>query len=190
MGIFLLLKFNLKINIIRYHLFYICIMKEKKFIKNDFDQSTFRVDGFSARIEKPWGWELLLTNPSEDLGYVSKILHVNEGGELSLQAHDEKIETQVLISGRCIRVAGDENGNLIEIEMLPCVGYTNRLGQRHTLKGITDCEVFESSLPETGTTWRLSDKYGRGHETEDIRRMERVGLVPSRAIKEITIESA
>ena len=48
-------------------------------------------------------------------------------------------------------------------------GYSNVPGQRHRLVAVEDSEFVEASTPETGTTYRLEDDHGRGHETEIIR---------------------
>lgn len=138
---------------------------------NEFPPSQFRNQPFVKRIEKPWGHEILFT--TEDLPYAGKILHVEANKQLSLQWHDRKQETQYLFSGRCMRVADDEQGNLVETEMVPYQGYTIMPGQRHRLRGITDCDVFEVSTPEIGVTHRLQDDYKRPDETEDMRHQDR-----------------
>ena len=55
-------------------------------------------------------------------------------------------------------------------------GYTVKVGQRHRLHAVTDCSVFEVSLPEIGTTYRLEDDYSRPHETEQVREKDRLQL--------------
>jgi len=122
---------------------------------------------YSKRVEKPWGYEIHWT--PEDLPYMGKVLHVNEGARLSLQQHDKKKESWYLLSGRAKVIWDDENGNLIETELQQGEGYTCALGQRHRLAGITDCDVAEVSTPEIGTTFRLEDDYSRPDETEDVR---------------------
>ena len=131
----------------------------------------FLAQPFYQRIEKPWGHEILFTR--DDLPYAGKILHVAAGMQLSLQIHDQKLETQFLVAGRCMRIADDEHGNLVEAEMEFHQGYTIVPGQRHRLRGITDCDVFEVSTPEIGMTHRLEDDYQRPDETEEARRRER-----------------
>jgi quercetin dioxygenase-like cupin family protein len=120
------------------------------------------------RVEKPWGWEILWAEEAPH--YVGKLLHVDAGKRLSLQYHDEKLETQCLLSGRVLLVVEDAEGALQEIEMERGEGYTIHPFQRHRLVAITDAEVVEVSTPETGTTFRLDDDYARPHETEELRR--------------------
>lgn len=129
---------------------------------------------FSQCYEKPWGSEWHWTPPS--LPFVGKVLHINAGHRLSLQRHDDKVETWLLIRGRASVLWDDEDGNLVEVELEPGRGYTCASGQRHRLIGISDSEIVEVSTPERGTTWRLEDDYDRPHETPDQRLFERTGL--------------
>ena len=59
--------------------------------------------------------------------------------------------------------------------MEPGRGYHVAVGQRHRLCAAPDADatVFEASLPETGTTYRLEDDYARPNETEELRKAER-----------------
>jgi mannose-6-phosphate isomerase-like protein (cupin superfamily) len=136
-----------------------------------FDASSFKNESYVRRIDKPWGWELHWT--PEDLPYMGKVIHINAGARLSLQLHDEKRESWMVMSGRAKVAWEDGAGTLIETELQPGVGYTCALGQRHRLIGITDCDVVEVSTPELGTTWRLQDDYSRPHETTEQRAKER-----------------
>ncbi|MBI4080510.1 MAG: cupin [Candidatus Levybacteria bacterium] len=136
-----------------------------------FEKTAFDTKPFLKKIAKPWGYELLFT--TDNLPYTGKILHVNKGGRLSLQVHDEKQETQMLVNGRCFRIADNAKGELVKEEMQENVGYTNMAGQRHRLEAITDCDIFEVSTPERGMTYRLEDDYSRPDETEDMRKNER-----------------
>ncbi len=136
-----------------------------------FDASNFSQLSYSRRIEKPWGWELHWT--PDNLPYMGKIIHVNAGSRLSLQAHNKKQESSTVLSGQAKLVWENEQGELSETELQPGQGYTIAIGQRHRLVGITDCEILEVSTPETGTTWRLEDDYARPDETEDQRAQDR-----------------
>lgn len=139
----------------------------KKFLET-VDKSTFSNEPYVKRVEKPWGFELHFT--PEGLPYMGKILHINQGKRLSLQVHDQKTESWYKLSGRVIMIIEDKDGNMQEIEMEEAQGYTTKVGQRHRLMGITDCEVFEVSTPEIGNTYRLEDDYSRSTETEELRK--------------------
>lgn len=104
---------------------------------------------------------------------MGKILHINAGCRVSLQTHDQKQESWLVINGRAKVIWENEEGVLIETELLPSQGYSTAVGQKHQLVGITDCDIVEVSTPEAGTTWRLEDDYGRPHETPAQRAKER-----------------
>jgi mannose-6-phosphate isomerase-like protein (cupin superfamily) len=116
----------------------------------------------ARRVEKPWGYELVWTTP--DLPYVGKIIHIKAGARLSLQVHDAKTETWLLLSGRVLVTLEDDTGVVTEFEMQPATGYTCGAGRKHRLAGITECEILEVSTPEVGVTHRLHDDYGRPDE--------------------------
>lgn len=119
-------------------------------------------------MEKPWGYELHWVE--EDKPYMGKILHIDAGKRLSLQYHDKKQESWFLMSGQAKIIWEDTNGNLVETEMQPGMGYTCQTGQKHRLAGITDCDIIEVSTPEIGNTYRLEDDYERPTETEEMRK--------------------
>jgi mannose-6-phosphate isomerase-like protein (cupin superfamily) len=136
-----------------------------------FDPSHFNTDTYARRIDKPWGYEVHWV--PDNTPYMGKIIHVNAGARLSLQLHDEKQESWLLMSGQAAVVWENDHGDLIQTNLQPGQGYTTKLGQRHRLVGITDCDIIEVSTPELGTTWRLEDDYARPHETPEQRSLER-----------------
>ena len=124
----------------------------------------FETNPYIRRVEKPWGWELHFTPDNKP--YMGKILHIKAGKRLSLQLHDKKKESWLLISGRAKIIWEKEiDGVLIETEMKHDLGYSCDVGQRHRLFGITDCDIVEVSTPEIGTTFRLDDDFKRHDET-------------------------
>jgi mannose-6-phosphate isomerase-like protein (cupin superfamily) len=139
----------------------------------EFDPRGFTVHPSARRIEKPWGFEILLS--PEDAPYTAKLIHVRAGKRLSLQLHDTKIETQTLVEGHGTLVLEGPDGELHDIEMQPGVGYQVAVGQRHRLCAAADGDatIFEASTPERGVTLRLEDDYARPDETEAGRQAER-----------------
>jgi mannose-6-phosphate isomerase len=135
-----------------------------------FNPSTFSTAAYVKRVEKPWGYELHWV--PEDVPYMGKLIHVNEGARLSLQVHDQKQESWFIVNGRGAVIWENEKGELVETELQPGVGYTTKIGQKHRLKGLTDCDIIEVSTPEAGTTWRLEDDYARSHQTPEEREAE------------------
>ena len=136
-----------------------------------FDPATFSNQASVKRVEKPWGYELHWVR--EDAPYIAKIMHINAGARQSLQIHDQKEESWLLISGKAAVIWENNQGELIQTELQPGQGYSTRVGQKHRLIGITDCDIVEASTPEKGTTWRLEDDYTRPNETPEQRIKER-----------------
>ncbi|MBI2074987.1 MAG: cupin [Candidatus Levybacteria bacterium] len=136
-----------------------------------FDPSTFSNNSYVKKVEKPWGYELHWVPESRP--YLAKIEHINAGKRLSLQIHDQKMESWFLLYGRAKVIWDDSNGNLVETEMVHGKGYSCSTGQRHRLVGITDCDIIEVSTPEIGTTYRLEDDFNRPNETPEQRKRER-----------------
>ena len=133
----------------------------------------FSLEPHGRRIDKPWGYEILLT--PADVPYTAKLIHVEAGKRLSLQLHDTKVETQTLVDGQGILVLEGPDGELHEIQMQPGVGYHVAVQQRHRLCAAAgeSATIFEASTPEVGVTLRLEDDYARPHETEELRHAER-----------------
>jgi mannose-6-phosphate isomerase len=123
---------------------------------------------FIERVEKPWGFELILTPPESPV--VGKILYIKKNTRLSYQYHEKKNETLCLISGQAKIILNDE-----EIEMELRKGYLIQPGDKHRIQGITDCEVMEASTKEEGTTVRLQDDSQRPNETEELRKQPNRG---------------
>lgn len=135
------------------------------------DPKDFDTNSYVRRVEKPWGYELHWV--PEDAPYMGKVLHINAGARLSLQVHDEKQESWFVTSGEAVVIWENNKGELVETKLESGVGYSTKVGQKHRLKGITDCDILEVSTPELGTTWRLDDDYARPHETPEQREKER-----------------
>ncbi|HEY4963450.1 MAG TPA: hypothetical protein VIH90_02010 [Candidatus Saccharimonadales bacterium] len=136
-----------------------------------FDPSNFKNDSYVRRLDKPWGYELHWV--ADDQPYMGKLLHINAGTRFSLQVHDKKSESWLLISGQAELIWETAAGELITTQLVPEKGFTTQIGQKHRLVGVTDCDIIEVSTPEIGTTWRLEDDYSRPDETEELRKSER-----------------
>lgn len=126
---------------------------------------------FFKRIDKPWGYELILNHP--DAPITAKILHLNAKERFSLQYHEVKDEILTLLTGEA-RIIFGEVGDLREEEMELKKGYFIPKGVVHRCQAISDCDIFESSTKEEGTTVRLQDDYSRKNETEEERNKNRM----------------
>lgn len=141
---------------------------------NKIDKSTFTNEPYIRKIDKPWGYELHWV--PEGMPYMGKVLHIDAGKRLSLQVHDVKQESYWLINGECNLIMDNDKGELVTIHMIKGKGYTTKVGQRHRHQAVTDCDIIEVSMPESGNTWRLEDDYSRPDETPEQRELERKGM--------------
>lgn len=137
------------------------------FIKT-IDKSKFTNQPYVKRVEKPWGYEIHWV--PEGLPYMGKIEHLNAGKRWSMQIHDQKQETWMILNGRAKMIWENNQGEMIETELEPGKGYTCQIGQKHRCQAITDCDILEASTPEIGNTYRLEDDYSRPTETEEMRK--------------------
>lgn len=110
------------------------------------------------KIEKPWGYEIWYAWTNQ---YVGKIIHVNAGGKLSLQYHEQKDETSYLLSGRLLLTKGTTPDTLTVTEIGAGHQWRNRPGEIHTIEGLEDSDVLEVSTPHLEDVVRLTDLYGR-----------------------------
>ena len=114
--------------------------------------------------QKPWGYEKILAH--ED-GYVVKEIFVKAGAQLSLQYHEEKVESMTLVHGkgamlyRSLRTCRTgEPGKLSK--MVKFRPYFIRPGRVHRLCATTeDIKVIEVSSDQLDDVVRLEDDYGR-----------------------------
>jgi mannose-6-phosphate isomerase len=134
-------------------------------------EKNFDLEPHARRIEKPWGYEIHWV--PDDAPYMGKVLHVDAGKRLSLQAHDKKQETWFLLSGRAVAIRENNLGEMVETELEPGKGYSTQLNQKHRLVAITDTDVLEVSTREEGTTYRYEDDFQRPDETPEQRAIER-----------------
>lgn len=141
------------------------------FDPDSFDKSKFTNQPYVKKVEKPWGYEIHWV--PEGMPYMGKILHINAGHRLSLQVHDEKQESYWLLNGECNLILENAKGELETVPLQKGVGYTTIVGQKHRHQAVTDCDVVEVSMPESGTTLRLEDDYKRPDETPEQRKLER-----------------
>jgi mannose-6-phosphate isomerase len=114
--------------------------------------------GLGRRVEKPWGHELIWAHTDR---YVGKILVIETGKRLSLQRHEIKDESILVLSGRLRLFIEDDDGT-VQIEEL-AAGASRRVetGRIHRYEAIERCELIEVSTPELDDVVRLEDDFGR-----------------------------
>jgi len=113
----------------------------------------------ARRIEKPWGYELLWTHTDH---YAGKVIHINAGTRLSLQYHERKHESVLVISGTLLLHLGQgEDARILELS--PGESYDIAVGDIHRFAAPSneDVEIIEVSTPELDDVIRLEDDYNR-----------------------------
>jgi mannose-6-phosphate isomerase-like protein (cupin superfamily) len=113
----------------------------------------------ATRTEKPWGYELLWSHTDH---YAGKIIHINAGRRLSLQYHQHKNESILVLSGTLLLHLGQGSGATI-VELSSGESYDIPVGDIHRFAAPVDgdVEIVEVSTPELDDVIRLEDDYDR-----------------------------
>jgi quercetin dioxygenase-like cupin family protein len=112
----------------------------------------------TTTVDKPWGHELIWAKTDR---YVGKILHVKAGEALSLQYHEVKDETIMVLSGKMELEHYAEGQEPIKTVLGPREPFHITPGLRHRMVAIEDTDVLEVSTTELDDVVRLEDRYGR-----------------------------
>ena len=123
---------------------------------------TSGADG-SRRVDKPWGHELIWAHTG---AYVGKILVIETGKRLSLQRHEVKDESILVLSGRLELTLEDAAGVIAVEELGPGQHRHVATGRIHRYAAIERCELIEVSTPELDDVVRLEDDFGRQGTSE------------------------
>jgi mannose-6-phosphate isomerase len=114
--------------------------------------------GAGRRVDKPWGHELIWTQTDR---YVGKVIVIEAGRRLSLQLHERKDESILVISGRLRLHFGSRTDALETTVLGPGEHRRIPVGMVHRFEAIERCELVEVSTPELDDVVRLEDDYGR-----------------------------
>ncbi len=120
--------------------------------------SAAAVEPAARRVDKPWGHELIWAHTDK---YVGKILVIETGKRLSLQVHELKDESILVISGRLRLHHGELGRELGTTEMGPGDHRRIPVGMVHRFEAIERCELIEVSTPELDDVIRIEDDFGR-----------------------------
>src|SRR5690348_9351150 len=99
----------------------------------------------SRTVEKPWGNELIWAETDR---YVGKILHIKKGQSLSLQYHNRKDETVMVLSGKMAFEYYYEGESPQRIELGPRQPFHITPLLRHRMVALEDTDVVEVSTTE------------------------------------------
>jgi len=111
-----------------------------------------------TKIEKPWGFEELIECNDK---YVVKKLFMKKGNACSIQYHELKTETIVVLSGKLNIYIGDSLENLIVKEYVFGDTITIKPYTIHRMEAVEDSLYIESSTNELWDVIRLQDNYNR-----------------------------
>ncbi len=103
-------------------------------------------------VEKPWGKEIWFAQTEK---YVGKLIYVNHGERLSLQYHNVKDETLLVLQGLAKITVGNDV-HIVNADSIRIAPNTV-----HRIEAITDLIVVEVSTPEVDDVVRIEDDYGR-----------------------------
>jgi len=112
----------------------------------------------TVRIEKPWGYEDLVYVGEQ---YVVKRLFMTAGHSCSLQYHNLKHETVIVLHGELSFRVGSTENDLQEVRLAPGDSWVIEPGVIHQMRAVTDCIYMEASTPQLDDVVRLQDSYGR-----------------------------
>lgn len=109
--------------------------------------------------QKPWGSEEVLVLTDH---YCLKRLDIRPGHRTSLQYHERKTETLMVLYGACeVYFPAGGNGLGSVTMLIQGQSVTITPGQVHRTLATTRCVIFEVSTPELDDVVRLEDDYGR-----------------------------
>ena len=110
------------------------------------------------RVDKPWGHELIWALTDR---YCGKVIVVEAGRRLSLQRHDRKDESVLILSGRLQLHLEDDDGVVQVLDLGPGESRHIPPHRIHRFEAKERVELIEVSTPELDDVERLEDDYGR-----------------------------
>jgi len=115
-------------------------------------------DSYFKKVEKPWGYEELIECNDK---YVVKKLFMKKGNTCSIQYHELKTETIVVLSGKLNIYIGDTLENMTVKEYIFGETITIKPYVIHRMEAVDDSLYMESSTNELWDVIRLQDNYNR-----------------------------
>ena len=113
----------------------------------------------ATRTDKPWGHELLWSHTDH---YAGKVIHIEAGHRLSLQYHDDKHESILVIRGTLLLNLGRGEGARV-VEMTEGESMDIPAGTVHRFEAPAGgaVDLIEVSTPQLDDVVRLEDDYNR-----------------------------
>ncbi len=114
--------------------------------------------GEQRHVPKPWGSEQIWALTER---YCGKIIRIDAGRRLSLQRHERKEESLIVMRGTLRLHLEDDEGIVRVLELGPGESAHVGVPRIHRFEAVTDVELVEVSTPEIDDVERLEDDYGR-----------------------------
>ena len=111
------------------------------------------------RVEKPWGHEDWLELNGR---YCMKRIVMKAGARSSLQYHEKKYETNVVIEGELELHLENDQGEMEVHHLKAGDHFTVKPPRKHRVVALTDAVHVEASTPEVEDVIRIQDDSGRG----------------------------
>lgn len=121
---------------------------------------------------KPWGREIWFAWTSE---YAGKILELKKGHRFSLQYHEKKYETQLIIKGKIKFTYGTSPKKLSTTILNAGDKIDIPAGLIHRAEALKPSVIFEVSTSELDDVVKLEDDYGRTGKGNDEKLDKKLG---------------
>ncbi|MCL2475094.1 MAG: cupin [Chloroflexi bacterium] len=109
-------------------------------------------------VDKPWGQEVWFAITNK---YAGKVIYVKKGKRLSLQYHEKKMESMLVLEGELKLIYGTDSTCLQEVIIGKGQAITILPHTIHRTIAVQDTTILEVSTPEMEDVVRLSDDYNR-----------------------------
>jgi mannose-6-phosphate isomerase-like protein (cupin superfamily) len=121
-------------------------------------------DEQSRRVDKPWGHEEIWAHTDR---YVGKVLVIEPGKRLSLQYHEKKDESVLVVRGTLRLHLENAGGELEVLDLGPGEHRRIPTGRTHRFEAVDErVELVEVSTPELDDVVRIEDDFGREGTSE------------------------
>jgi mannose-6-phosphate isomerase-like protein (cupin superfamily) len=114
--------------------------------------------GEQRHVPKPWGSEQIWALTER---YCGKVIRISAGKRLSLQRHERKEESLIVLRGTLRLHLEDDEGIVRVVELGPGESAHVDPHRIHRFEAATDVELVEVSTPEIDDVERLEDDFGR-----------------------------
>ncbi len=155
---------------------FIASSKKLNFIQNNNKYNSFQYKYLSDyKVSKPWGEEIWLSNNYDHnkLGYALKIIKMKKDKKSSLQSHEFKEETNIVLDGEVLllygKMAPESLKSHVKEEDLdkkiyaPLSGWSNNANELHRMIAKSDYATLEISTIELDDVIRWGDDSKRPH---------------------------